>query len=77
MNENRNEGKAKEMMGRVKEAAGSLFGKDDVKRDGQKDQVEGNVQQTAGDVEVTAKSAADAVTPDSETRPEDDTRRDR
>lgn len=77
MNENKSEGRGKELLGRVKEATGNVFGKKDLKREGQKDQVEGNVQQAAGDVEETAKSATDAVKSDTETPSKDTTRHDR
>ena len=77
MNENKSDGKAKDLMGRVKEAAGNIFGDRKMKREGQKDQAEGNVQQAVGDVQETAKSAADTAKTDAETKSKDDTRHDR
>lgn len=76
MNENKSDGKAKELLGRVKEATGSLFGNRKMKREGQKDQAKGNVQQAAGNVEETAKSTADSLKSDPGTASKDDTRSD-
>lgn len=50
-NENQTEGKAKDIGGKIKEEVGDAIGNDDMKHDGQADQVEGKVQKGAGDVE--------------------------
>jgi uncharacterized protein YjbJ (UPF0337 family) len=42
------EGAAKNMGGKVKEAAGKVTGDEKLKREGQADQVEGKVQNTVG-----------------------------
>ena len=54
-NENQNEGRAKDIGGKVKETAGDLTGNEDMKREGQADQVEGKVQKGVGDVQEDLK----------------------
>jgi uncharacterized protein YjbJ (UPF0337 family) len=48
MNRDEMEGKAKDLKGRMKEAAGDLAGNDRLKDEGAADQVEGQVQDTMG-----------------------------
>lgn len=50
-NENQIKGKAKDIGGKVKETVGDATGNDEMKRDGQADQVKGKVQKKVGDVE--------------------------
>ncbi|WP_375260478.1 CsbD family protein [Palleronia sp.] len=77
MNENKTDGKAEEIKGRVKEATGDLSGNDEMKREGQKDQAKGNVRQAAGEVEETAKSAAGSLKSDTHGGSGDKPREDR
>jgi uncharacterized protein YjbJ (UPF0337 family) len=53
------------MKGRTKEAAGSLTGDDDLKREGQVDQTSASVKDKVGDA---ADAVKDAVTSDDEHR---------
>ncbi|TYB84343.1 CsbD family protein [Oceaniovalibus sp. ACAM 378] len=48
-NKDQVKGKAKDIVGKIKEEAGDAVGNDKMKRDGQKDQVEGKVQKGVGD----------------------------
>jgi uncharacterized protein YjbJ (UPF0337 family) len=48
-NEHQTEGKGKDIGGKIKEEAGDLTGNEDMKREGQADQVEGKVQKGYGD----------------------------
>ena len=48
-NGDQTEGKAKDVGGKVKEEVGGATGNDEMKRDGQGDQVEGKVQKGVGD----------------------------
>jgi uncharacterized protein YjbJ (UPF0337 family) len=57
--------KGEEMKGRTKEAAGSLTGDDDLKREGQVDQTSASVKDKVGDA---ADAVKDAVTSDDEHR---------
>jgi uncharacterized protein YjbJ (UPF0337 family) len=50
MDKDRIEGSAKQMKGKVKEAAGKLTGDEKTKQEGRADQVEGKVQNTIGGV---------------------------
>ena len=50
-NDNQNEGRAKDLGGKIKETAGDLLGNDKMKREGQGDQIEGKVQKGVGDVQ--------------------------
>lgn len=49
-NEDQAKGKAKDIGGKVKEEVGDATHNDDMKRDGQADQVEGKVQKKTGDI---------------------------
>jgi uncharacterized protein YjbJ (UPF0337 family) len=51
-------GSAQETKGEIKEAAGEIVGDKDLKREGQADQVVGEVKQTADDVKDAVKDAA-------------------
>lgn len=48
-NEDQAKGKAKDIGGKLKEEAGDATGNDQMKREGQDDQVEGKVQKGVGD----------------------------
>jgi uncharacterized protein YjbJ (UPF0337 family) len=48
-NDDQREGKAKDIGGKIKEEAGDLTGNDEMKHEGQGDQVEGKVQKGVGD----------------------------
>lgn len=48
-NDDQAKGKGKDIGGKIKEEAGDLTGNDDMKREGQADQVEGKVQKGVGD----------------------------
>ena len=54
-NENQNEGRAKDLGGKIKETAGDLLGDREMKREGQADQVEGKVQKGVGDAQESLK----------------------
>ncbi len=54
-NENQTEGKTKDIGGKIKEEIGGLTGNDEMKHEGQADQVEGKVQKGAGDAEKKLK----------------------
>ena len=54
-NENQNEGRAKDLGGKIKETAGDLTGNDEMKREGQGDQIEGKVQKGVGDAQEDLK----------------------
>jgi uncharacterized protein YjbJ (UPF0337 family) len=55
-------GTAKDVEGRVKEAAGTLAGREDWEAEGQMDQVEGQVRKGVGKAGEKLSDAADAVT---------------
>lgn len=55
MDKDRVEGSAKNMGGKVKEAAGKVTGDEKLKAEGKADQVEGKVQNIAGGVKDTLK----------------------
>ena len=55
MDNDRIEGSAKTMMGRVKSFLGGLFGDRKMKADGKMDQVEGRVQNTVGGIKDTLR----------------------
>lgn len=55
MDEDRIKGSAKQMGGKVKEAAGKVAGDEKIKREGQADQVAGKVQNAAGGVKDTLR----------------------
>jgi uncharacterized protein YjbJ (UPF0337 family) len=48
-NQDQVKGKAKDIGGKIKEDAGDAVGNDEMKRDGQADQVKGKVQKGIGD----------------------------
>ena len=48
-NSDQTEGKGKDIGGKLKEEVGGATGNDEMKRDGQGDQVEGKVQKGVGD----------------------------
>jgi uncharacterized protein YjbJ (UPF0337 family) len=54
-------GKADEVKGRVKEAAGALTGNDDLKQEGKDDQTAGKVKQAATNVKEKFDKAVDNV----------------
>jgi len=54
-------GKADEVKGRVKEAAGALTGDEELKREGQRDQAVGQVKQAAEKVIDKVKDAVKSV----------------
>ena len=54
-NEDQTDGKAKDIGGKVKEEAGDLLNDEQMKRDGQADQVEGKVQNGYGDAKESVK----------------------
>ena len=54
-NENQNEGRMKDLGGKIKETAGDLTGNDKMKTEGQADQVEGKVQKGFGDAQESVK----------------------
>lgn len=58
MGDQKTQGKADEGKGRVKEAAGSLTGDDDMKNEGKADQAGGKAKQKVGDA---ADKVGDAV----------------
>lgn len=55
MNKDQVEGRAKEAMGNVKDAAGDMTGNRRLEAEGKADQVEGKVQKTVGDVKEDIK----------------------
>ena len=55
------EGQWDETKGRVKEAAGDLTDRDDLKREGKADQAGGKVKQAAGDAKDKIEDAVDTV----------------
>ncbi len=55
MNKDQVEGRAKEAMGNVKDAAGDMTGNRKLEAEGKADQVEGKVQKTVGDVKEDIK----------------------
>lgn len=57
MSDNQTDGKAKNFMGKAKEAVGDMLGNNKMKTEGQGEQVEGKTQDTVG-------KAQDVVTPD-------------
>jgi uncharacterized protein YjbJ (UPF0337 family) len=63
-----NEGRMEEFIGRIKEAAGVLFGNRDMKREGQADRWTGQAKSTASEaideVRDTVESLADSLSED-------------
>jgi len=55
IDEDRTEGSAKQMGGKVKEDAGKLFGDQKMKHEGQADQAEGKLQNTWGSMKDEAR----------------------
>lgn len=55
-NKDQFEGRAKEAMGNVKDAAGDMTGNHRLEAEGKADQVEGKVQKTFGDVKEDIKT---------------------
>ena len=55
MNDNKKEGTAKDLSGKVKEGAGKAVDDDKMKREGKADQVEGSAQKTVGEAEDAVK----------------------
>ncbi len=49
MADDKTEGRAKDVGGKIKESAGQMTGDKDMKRDGQKDQVAGKAQHKIGE----------------------------
>lgn len=64
MSELNREGKADELKGRAKEAAGAITGDGDLKREGQADQTEGKMKQAAHDAKEALGNVKDAITGD-------------
>ncbi len=58
---NKTEGNAKDLKGRVKEAAGAVTGNDSLRADGVKDQAEGRVQHGVGKAEGVVEKVKDAI----------------
>ena len=54
-------GKADEVKGRIKEAAGALTGNDELREEGKKDQAVGKTKQAVQKVADTVKEAVDKV----------------
>ena len=57
-NKNEREGKVAQVKGKVKQAAGTLTGDDDLRAEGQVDEIVGNVQAAAG---RTSRKTGDAI----------------
>ena len=55
VDEDRTEGSAKQLGGKMKEGAGKLFGDSKLKHDGQADQAEGKVQNAWGSIKYEAR----------------------
>ena len=55
VDEDRTEGSAKQLGGKMKEGAGKLFGDSKLKHDGQADQAEGKVQNAWGSIKDEAR----------------------
>jgi uncharacterized protein YjbJ (UPF0337 family) len=55
IDEDRTEGSAKQMGGKMKEGAGKLFGDSKLKHEGQADQAEGKLQNTWGSMKDEAR----------------------
>jgi uncharacterized protein YjbJ (UPF0337 family) len=55
MDQDRVEGSAKTMLGRIKEFFGSLFGDSKLKAEGKMDKAEGSVQNTIGGLKDTLR----------------------
>ncbi|WP_300009051.1 CsbD family protein [Pseudonocardia sp.] len=53
--------KAEEVIGEVKEKVGELTGNDELRAEGQKDQVSGNVKQTGDSVKDTASNLGERL----------------
>jgi uncharacterized protein YjbJ (UPF0337 family) len=68
IDEDRTEGSAKQMGGRMKEGAGKLFGDEKMKREGQSDQAEGKLQNAWG----SAKDEAHETFGDEDRSSDDD-----
>lgn len=61
MNKDQVQGRAEDVKGKVKEAAGDLVGNDRLKTEGQVDQVAGKTQSTVGDAKEKVKDAIDKI----------------
>lgn len=57
IDDDRTEGSAKQMGGKMKEGAGKLFGDEKLKHEGQADQAEGKLQNTWGSVKDEARES--------------------
>lgn len=57
IDDDRTEGSAKQMGGKMKEGAGKLFGDEKMKREGEADQAEGKLQNAWGSVKDEARDA--------------------
>lgn len=55
------DGTINEVRGKVKEGVGDLTGNENLKAEGQADQLTGKVQQTVGDVQDTIKGVGDTI----------------
>lgn len=53
--------KAEEVVGQVKEKVGELTGNDELKAEGRKDQVTGNVKQTGDSIKDAASNLGDTL----------------
>jgi uncharacterized protein YjbJ (UPF0337 family) len=62
MNKDTVQGGAEKLGGKIKEGIGNLTGNEDLKTEGQADQVKGGVRQAAGNVKDAVSDAADHVT---------------
>lgn len=67
MSEEHVKGGLEKLGGRVKEAAGALTGNENLKAEGQLDQVKGGAHQAWGDVKDAAKNVADRINPNRHT----------
>jgi uncharacterized protein YjbJ (UPF0337 family) len=66
IDEDRTEGSAKQMGGKMKEGAGKLFGDEKLKHEGQADQAEGKLQNTWGSIKDEARETLGDGTDDSD-----------
>jgi len=65
IDEDRTEGSAKQMGGKLKEGAGKLLGDEKMKSDGQADQAEGKLQNTWGSMKDEARETFGSDSDDS------------
>jgi uncharacterized protein YjbJ (UPF0337 family) len=61
MNDNQLEGTINEAKGKVEAGVGGLTGNEDLKAEGQADQLKGRARRTAGDVQETLQHTGDAI----------------